>query len=92
MVYGYGMAWTYSDWRSESSDSARLTRLRLYLQELEDFLTADSTSSHGGVNFANIQARIKSLEEQERALAKKVETLDSDAASTTGAMIRGIPK
>lgn len=86
------MAWTYSDWRSESTDSARLTRLRLYLQELEDFLTADSSSTHGGVNFGNIQARIKALEEQERELAKRVEGLDSDSSAATGSMIRGIPR
>lgn len=90
MPYRLGMAWTNSNWRSQSSDTERLRVLRLYIAELEDFLTADSNSTHGGVNFANIQQRITALEEQERELAKRVDT--PDTAASEGSIIRGIPR
>lgn len=91
-LYRLGMAWTYSDWRSQSSDSARLTRIRLHIQELTDYMAADSGSSHGTVAFANIRALIASLELQERTLAKNVEGLDSTSSAVEGSIIRGIPR
>ena len=35
------MTWTYSDYMSQSTPAARLTRARLFHQELTDAITAD---------------------------------------------------
>jgi hypothetical protein len=35
------MAWTYSGFRSEATDAARLTMARLFAQEISDKITAD---------------------------------------------------
>lgn len=35
------MAWTYSNWRSLTTTAARAARLALYIQEVEDKITAD---------------------------------------------------
>lgn len=40
------MAWTYSDWDQQSTTVARLTRLRLHIQEVADKIQAD-VSAHG---------------------------------------------
>ena len=35
------MAWTHSGYRSEATDFARLTKARLFAQEVSDAITAD---------------------------------------------------
>lgn len=38
------MSWTYSDFEQQSTDSARLTRLRLHLEEVADAISANVAS------------------------------------------------
>lgn len=65
------MAWTYSDWITLTG-SSRLTRLRLYIQELSDALTAATTSNGESYNPQLLQSEIARLSGIERDLASEL--------------------
>lgn len=72
-------AWTYSDWITLSPGSeARLTRLRLHIQEVSDRISTGNYSNPKGSHDKDaLQRELESLRK-----AEKAETLAS--ASTTG--------
>ena len=44
------MAWTYSDWRSQSTDSAKLARLALHIEEVSNKQGGKLGVSGGGMS------------------------------------------
>lgn len=66
------MSYTYSDWISQSTPAAQLTRLRLYITELSNKLT-NELSGDGFSKSANaIQAELRDLRAEEKILTKRV--------------------
>lgn len=63
------MAWTYSDWVTQTTSATRLSRLRLHIQEVSDKL--QGRASGDGISYDPGQLRqyIKDLREDERTLA-----------------------
>lgn len=61
-------AWTYSDWRDyPPGSSARITRLRSHIKELEDKLKEGNTSTEGkSHDWSFLNDRIKELEKNLR--------------------------
>lgn len=66
------MAWTYSDWHSQSTDSARLTRLRLYMSELESAITAGVSADGKSIDADVIERRLDKLAKERDRLAATV--------------------
>ncbi len=66
------MATTYHDWASQGTDEARLTRLRLYMGELQAMIGPEVSHSGGSRSNASIQAELVSLREQETKLERRV--------------------
>jgi len=71
--------WTYSDWITYDEDSStRLTRLRLHIQEVSDFLSTGDYNINGrSVDKSALQGQLKILYEKEEEESKK-------AGSTNG--------
>lgn len=65
------MAWIYSDYIS-STGSARLTRLRLHIQEVSDQLTAATTSNGESYNPQVLESYLAKLETKEQRLASEL--------------------
>lgn len=65
------MAWTYSDY-IVSTGQARLTRLRLHIQEVSDQLTAATTSNGESYNPQVLESYLSRLQKTERELASEL--------------------
>ncbi len=75
------MAWTYSNWTSQSTAAARLTRLRLHITEVSDVLAKVQDGTISGQQWSrfDLPRYLEQLKKDEAAL--KTET----AAETLGA-------
>lgn len=62
------MAWTYSDWITQTSADTRLSRLRLHIQEVADALTASYQSDGTSYNPAHLNTYLSGLHQQEAGL------------------------
>lgn len=86
------MAWTYADYSSQTSDSARLTRLRLHIDEVEAAVNADSSSTLGSASYSSLNAKLERLYKERARLEAKVGAVDSDSAQAKATFIRGFPR
>lgn len=69
------MAWTYSDYVTLSSGAAKLTRLRLHIQEVSDRISGGSYTLAGiSVSKGDMLALRDQLTEEEKALTRLIET------------------
>jgi hypothetical protein len=68
--------WTYSAWREEATDEARLTMLRRHMTEVDDAIAA-TVAKDGASRDANVlNAKMDRLEEQERRyMARTADTV-----------------
>ena len=71
------MAWTYSNWITQSTASARLTNLRLHIQEVSD--AVDKERGADGFNESS-SANVQLLE----TLYKRLDKLEAAAGGTNG--------
>lgn len=65
------MAFTYSDWDQQATAAARLARLRLYIQELSDRLTAEIAADGKSKATAVFERRIAALESKRDELEQR---------------------
>ena len=71
--------WVYHDWRSQTTQAARLARLALHIAEVADRKDALSVSGAGmNASYSGLEQLLASLERQWEALDTKVR------AATTG--------
>lgn len=61
------MAWTYSDYVNLDG-SARLTRLRLHVQEVSDFITENYSTPGFSKQVDPLEKYLERLQDQEKAL------------------------
>ena len=86
------MAWTYGAYSSQTTDTLRLTMLRLHIDEVEAAINADSSSTHGSVNYSGLNAKLERLYKERNRLEAKVGAVDSDSAQAKATFIRGYPR
>ena len=55
------MAWTYNDWASQSTPAARLTRLRLHIDEVSAQISADISASGKSRSTSTLQTYLDGL-------------------------------
>lgn len=67
------MAWTYANWRSQTTDAARLAALNLYLGELEAAISPEMSSASGTISTNVIAQRIKELEQERDRLERRTQ-------------------
>jgi hypothetical protein len=81
--------WTYSDWITYDQDSAnRLTRLRLHIQEVSDFISTGNYSKGGrNIDKGDLQKYLDSLLDKE----KEETSISGGATGKTAAFTRGKP-
>lgn len=79
------MAWSYSDWLTESYGSTRLSKLRSHIQEVSDALSAELTAGAQSRSTHAVQRYLDTL------LAKlpREERLCDQAAGTRPLFTRG---
>jgi len=65
------MAYTYSDWITQTSVSGKLTRLRLHIQEVSDLVTASVGSDGTNYNPNVLNEYLRDLRADERRLANR---------------------
>lgn len=72
------MAWTYSDWRSQSGAAAQRARLILHMQEVDEAITAavsDQGKSRDATNLEALAARLQTqLDRLDRQLGTSPES------------------
>ncbi len=80
-------AWDYSDYITyERGDSTRLTRLRLHIQEVSDFISTGSVTLEGqSVSKGDLQRYLADLRDEEKELSAIHD-------STRATWVRGRPK
>lgn len=66
------MAWTYSDWRSQSTDSARLTRLRQHMDEVNAQIAAAVSDGGASRSTADLVSLLDRLVIEEDKLVARV--------------------
>jgi hypothetical protein len=66
------LAWTYSDWITQTTDSTRLTRLRLHIQEVSDKITQEVSSGGNSRSSSALQAYLADIRKEEKSLAAAV--------------------
>lgn len=74
------MAWTYSDWVTQTTAASKLTRLRLHIQEVSDRITESMSADGVSHNAADIRQYLDSLKRDEREMG---------AAGVGSSMVRG---
>lgn len=58
------MAWTYSDWRSQSTTAAKITRLKLHIQEITDAFGPNVSGSDMSVDRSELRQMAADLEQK----------------------------
>jgi len=71
------MAWTYSNWTSQSTSAARLTRLRLHVTEVSDKVGQELAADGKSVGSSALQAYLG-------ALLTRMDKLEGRSASAIG--------
>ena len=66
------MAWTYSDWITQTDDGARLTRLRLHIQEVSNKIRREVGAGDMSQSSRAVREYLDSLHKREEALASVV--------------------
>lgn len=82
-------AWTYSDWITKESGSAdRLSRLRLHIQEVSDFISTGNFTTEGKSidkdNLQNYLGRLLDLEPGEASASAAASSTSKRAFFTRG--------
>lgn len=72
--------WTYSDWRTQATNAAKLARLALHIAEVEERLDVELAADSHSRSSSAIQARLDRLEE---LYAKYEARAGQDASSGT---------
>jgi len=85
------MAWTYSDWDSQSTPTARLTRLRLHLAEVGDCITAAMTSQAENYDPRTLGTYYEALQKEKQLLLPQVSEVAADDPRVTAGFVRGRP-
>ena len=62
------MAWTYSDWRSQATDTARLSRLRLHMDEVGAKVAAAVSDGGASRSTSDLVAYLDTLRVDENNL------------------------
>lgn len=70
VVRGCRVAWTYHDYEEQTSDTARLTRLRLHIGEVSAAMTADVTADGKSRSAGNLRAYLADLQTRRRELER----------------------
>ena len=66
------MAWSYADYETESTDAARLTKLRQHIAEVEAAVGAD-TSAHGySRSNSSLESKLTRLHQRRQELERSV--------------------
>ncbi|MEO1584750.1 MAG: hypothetical protein AAFR96_09290 [Planctomycetota bacterium] len=65
------MAWSYSNWRQQPGDAARLERLRLHMQEVADKITVDVEGDGFKKLSSPVRLYYESLQKQHDELEKR---------------------
>lgn len=65
------MAWTYSDWTSQATDAARLTRLNLHITEVSDAVGREIDADGKRVSSAAVQQYLDTLLRQRERLESR---------------------
>ena len=58
------MAWTYSDWRSQSTTAAQITRLKLHMTEVSDAFGPSVSGADMSVDRAEVRQYLKDLKDE----------------------------
>lgn len=66
------MAWSYSNWILQTTDSSRLTRLRLHIQEVSEQLGRELQTSDMATSSRELRIYLERLEKRERELTAVV--------------------
>jgi hypothetical protein len=84
------VAWTYSDYESQSTDAARLSRLRLHKQEITDQIAKDYAVAGRSVQTAHLVSYISTIVDPRlRELESRVGT--ESGANKSGTFVRVRP-
>jgi hypothetical protein len=73
------MAWTYSDWRSQSGASAQRARLILHMQEIDNAITAAIGDQGKNRDPTNLNMLAERLQKQLDRLDKQLGTAPESA-------------
>jgi hypothetical protein len=65
------MAWTYSDWITETTDALKLTALQNHIAEVSARIAEDMSSSPGSVSYGNLLGYLKHLQDQEQRIVQR---------------------
>ena len=82
------MAWTYSDWITQSTLTTRLSRLRLHIQEVSAKIDIEIAGDGKSRASATLGRYYEKLIDQEAALAKRVQAQGLDGGSGSVSQVR----
>lgn len=82
------MAWSYQDYESQSTNAARLTRLRLHIGEVSAYIGVDMSSAAGSVSHGGLTQYLQMLSKRRAELEQLTGAYDSDSPAATGTMVR----
>ena len=82
--------WTYSGWINlDDGSAARLTQLRLHIQEVSDFISSGNYTMNGrSIDKDSLQKMLETLMKKEEAESKQVASSNGNrSAFTSGRML-----
>jgi len=92
VCYSSHMAWTYSDYESQDTDSDRLSRLRLHIAEVSAAISAAMTSAGNSRDPQVLQRYMEeTLQRRRRELEAKVGSVDASDKRKTASFTRARP-
>lgn len=65
------MAWTYADYESQATNTLRLTRLRLHIDEVEAAISADVSGAEFSRSAATLERKLDRLHRRRDELERK---------------------
>ena len=85
------MAWEFHDYAEQTTDQARLTRLRKHITEVNQKIQANLSSGDQSRNNELLVDYRQQLNNERVELEKKVGTLDSTSPKVTAGFTQGRP-
>ena len=82
------MAWTYSDWPSQTTLAARLTRLRLHYEEVADMIGREVSADGKAVSSNANQQYLDRLMTQLDKLEERVQLAGGDSGGGRVSQVR----
>jgi len=85
------MAWIYHDYDEQSTDSARLARLRMHISEVNQQIQSNLSNGDQSKDNGLLVEYRKQLIEERKQLESKAGTVDSDSPKVKAAFTYGRP-